>query len=60
MSEEIIELVGEVIGGVAEAVVEIGAATATSNSSTARGCRIFLVSAVVIVIVAAAAVYFFS
>ncbi|MCS4090207.1 hypothetical protein [Rhizobium sp. BK176] len=60
MSEEIIELAGEVIGTVAEAVVEIGAVAATSDSRTGRGCRIFFASAVAIVIIAAVAVYFFS
>jgi hypothetical protein len=56
MSEEIIELAGEVI----EAVVEIGAVAASSDSSAGRGCRIFLASAVVIFVIAAIAVYFFS
>ncbi|MBY3157265.1 hypothetical protein HFO56_33615 [Rhizobium laguerreae] len=59
MPEEIIEFAGEVIGGVAEAVSEIGAAAASSNRNNGRGCRIFLVFALVLIIVAAVAANFF-
>lgn len=59
MAEEIIELAGEVIGGVAEAAVEIGAAAVGNGGpSGKRGCRRFLVWSFVILAIVGVVAYF--
>ena len=42
MADELIELAGDVIGGVAEAAVEIGVAASGSNNHDKKGCRRFV------------------
>lgn len=59
MAEEIIELAGEVIGGVAEAAIEVGAAAVGNGGpSGRRGCRRFLLWSLAILAVAGVVAYF--
>lgn len=56
MAEEIVELAGEVIGEVVGGAIEV--ASGSSDRSSRRGCRRFLLIGFIVVIAAGVAAYF--
>ena len=60
VAEELIELAGEVIGGVAEAAMEIGVAATTSGGPGGRrGCRRFFLWFLLACLVTGVFAYFY-